>query len=35
MTIIHVQVHLNLFQKEIFMDILYDQPTDPSIEYFA
>lgn len=35
MKIIHVQVYLNLFQKDIFMDILYDQPTDLSIEYFA
>lgn len=34
MKIIHVQVYLNLFQK-IFMDILYDPPTDLSIEYFA
>lgn len=34
MGIIHV--YLKFFQKEVFMDILYDQPTDLSIElYFA
>lgn len=34
--IIHIQVYLNFFQKEIFMDILYYQTTDLSVElYFA
>lgn len=34
--IIHVQVCLSFFQKEIFLDILYDQPTGLSIElHFA
>ena len=32
MKIIHVQVYLSFFQKEIFMGILYDQHTSLSIE---
>lgn len=36
MKIIHVQVYLSCFRKEIFMGILYDQHTSLSIEaYFA